>query len=48
MWRLHVQPAADVTTGAPLVDGQIATGIVAFDTNGEILSPARRPPCPPR
>ncbi|WP_430431577.1 flagellar hook protein FlgE [Oceanicaulis sp.] len=38
--EMHVQPAADVTTGAPLVDGQIATGIVAFDTNGEIQSGA--------
>lgn len=35
--ELHVQPASDVTTGAPLIDGQIATGIVAFDTNGEIV-----------
>lgn len=34
--ELHVEPASDVTTGAGLVDGQIATGIVAFDTNGEI------------
>lgn len=38
--ELHVQPASDVTTGAPLIDGQIATGIVAFDTNGEIISGA--------
>ncbi len=34
--ELHVNPASDVTTGAGLIDGQIATGILAFDTNGVI------------
>ncbi|MGX6648505.1 flagellar hook protein FlgE [Maricaulaceae bacterium MS644] len=34
--ELHVEPASDVTTGAGLNNGQIATGIIAFDTNGEI------------
>jgi len=34
--ELHVDPAGDVSTGAGLNNGQIATGIVAFDTNGEI------------
>ncbi len=34
--ELHVEPAGDVTTGAGLNNGQIATGIVAFDTNGQI------------
>jgi flagellar hook protein FlgE len=32
--ELHVSPASEVTTGAGLVDGQIATGIIAFDANG--------------
>ncbi|XBQ16603.1 MAG: flagellar hook-basal body complex protein [Oceanicaulis sp.] len=34
--ELHVEPASDVTTGAGLNNGQIATGVIAFDTNGEI------------
>ena len=34
--ELHVEPAGDVTTGAGLNNGQISTGIIAFDTNGEI------------
>ena len=34
--ELHVEPATDVTTGTGLVDGQIATGIIAFDTNGDL------------
>ncbi len=34
--ELHVDPASDVTTGAGLTNGQIATGIIAFDTNGEL------------
>lgn len=37
--ELHVEPASDVTTGAGYNNGQIATGTVAFDTNGE-LDPA--------
>ncbi|WP_339747453.1 flagellar hook protein FlgE [uncultured Maricaulis sp.] len=32
--ELHVSPASEVTTGTGLVDGQIATGIIAFDANG--------------
>ncbi|WP_417468666.1 flagellar hook protein FlgE [Maricaulis sp.] len=32
--ELHVTPASEVTTGAGLVDGQIATGVIAFDSNG--------------
>lgn len=32
--ELHVSPASEVTTGTGLVDGQIATGIIAFDSNG--------------
>jgi flagellar hook protein FlgE len=32
--ELHVTPASEVTTGAGLVDGQIATGVIAFDANG--------------
>ncbi len=34
--ELHVVPASDVTTGAGLIDGQIATGVLAFNTDGEI------------
>ncbi|MCC5995722.1 MAG: flagellar hook protein FlgE [Oceanicaulis sp.] len=34
--ELHVEPATDVVTGAGLNNGQIATGVVAFDTNGQI------------
>ncbi|MEE2526114.1 flagellar hook protein FlgE [Hyphobacterium sp. HN65] len=34
--ELHVSPTTDITTGAGLVDGQIATGTIAFDANGEI------------
>lgn len=34
--ELHVDPASDVTTGAGLNNGQVATGVVAFDTNGEL------------
>lgn len=34
--EMHVDPASDITTGAGLNNGQIATGIVAFDTNGQI------------
>jgi len=34
--ELHVTPATDVQTGAGLVDGQIATGRIVFDTNGNI------------
>jgi flagellar hook protein FlgE len=34
--ELHVDPATDVTTGAGLIDGQIATGVLAFNTDGVI------------
>lgn len=34
--ELHIEPASDVTSGTGLNSGQIATGIVAFDTNGVI------------
>jgi len=34
--ELHVEPASDVTTGANFNNGQISTGVIAFDTNGEI------------
>lgn len=34
--ELHVTPTTDITTGASLVDGQIATGMIAFDAQGEI------------
>lgn len=36
--EIHMVPASEVTTGAGLVDGQIATGIVAFDTQGRLDS----------
>ncbi len=32
--EIHVVPASDVQTGAPFIDGQVATGIVAFNPNG--------------
>jgi flagellar hook protein FlgE len=32
----HVQPASDVTTTGSFVDGQIATGTVAFNSNGTL------------
>lgn len=34
--ELHVTPASDITTGAGLVDGQIGTGTIAFNAQGEI------------
>ncbi|TGY87528.1 flagellar hook-basal body complex protein [Marinicauda algicola] len=36
--ELHIEPASDVTTGAGLNNGQIATGVLAFNTNGQIDS----------
>lgn len=37
-WHVEVyaDPASDVETGAGLVDGQVATGVVRFDANGKI------------
>ena len=34
--EIHIEPASDIEVGAPLVDGQISTGMLKFDTNGEI------------
>ena len=34
--ELHVTPATDVTSGAGLTDGQIGTGVLAFDAEGRI------------
>jgi flagellar hook protein FlgE len=34
--EVHMVPASDLTTGTGLVDGQMATGIVAFDAQGRI------------
>jgi flagellar hook protein FlgE len=34
--ELHVTPTSDITTGSGLTDGQIATGTIAFDAQGEI------------
>ncbi|PWE16767.1 flagellar hook protein [Marinicauda salina] len=34
--ELHVEPQSDITTGGGLNNGQIATGVLAFDTNGQI------------
>lgn len=34
--ELHIDPATDITTGAGLNSGQIATGILAFNTDGQI------------
>ncbi len=33
--EVYVTPASDVVIGAPLVDGQLATGNVVFDANGQ-------------
>ncbi|MEO1040511.1 MAG: flagellar hook-basal body complex protein [Pseudomonadota bacterium] len=38
--ELHVEPATDVTTGTAFNSGQVATGIIAFDTNGQINTAA--------
>lgn len=34
--ELHVDPASDVTSGAGLNSGQVATGVLAFNTNGQL------------
>lgn len=34
--EIAIEPASDVTTGGGLNSGQIATGVIAFDTNGQI------------
>ena len=34
--EIHMVPAGDISTGAGLVDGQMATGIVAFDAQGRL------------
>ena len=34
--EIHMVPAGDIATGAGLVDGQMATGIVAFDAQGRL------------
>jgi len=36
--EIHMVPAGDVSTGAGLVDGQLLTGIVAFDAQGRLDS----------
>ena len=36
--EIHMVPASDVTTGAGLVDGQMATGVVSFDSQGRLDS----------
>ncbi|HFQ15920.1 MAG TPA: flagellar hook protein FlgE [Rhodobacteraceae bacterium] len=33
--EIYASPASDVTTGAPLIDGQLAVGNVVFDANGQ-------------
>ena len=44
-WHVEVyaSPASDVTTGAPLVDGQLATGDVVFDANGQFDAASSMP-----
>ena len=32
----HVVPASDVTAGAPLIDGQVSTGVVSFTPDGRL------------
>ena len=34
--ELHIEPPSDITTGANFNSGQVATGIIAFNTNGQI------------
>ncbi|WP_300542049.1 flagellar hook protein FlgE [Maricaulis sp.] len=34
--EIHMVPAGDISTGAGLVDGQMATGTVAFDAQGRL------------
>ncbi len=34
--EMHMVPAGDVATGANFNNGQVATGVIAFDTNGQI------------
>jgi flagellar hook protein FlgE len=38
--EVHVQPATDATVTSPLVNGQIATGIVAFNNDGTLNASA--------
>ena len=33
--EMHIEPASEVQTGAPLVNGQVATGTLAFGTDGQ-------------
>ncbi len=44
-WHVEVyaSPASDVAIGAPLVDGQLATGNVVFDANGKFDAAASMP-----
>lgn len=37
--ELHVTPATDISSGTPLIDGQIATGTLAFTPDG-LIDPA--------
>ncbi len=39
----HIEPATDVTTGAGLVNGQVATGTIAFTPNGLLDTGATSP-----
>ena len=34
--ELHVEPATDIETGADLIDGQVSTGLLVFDTDGQL------------
>ncbi len=44
-WHVEVyaSPASDVAIGAPLVDGQLATGNVVFDANGQFDAASSMP-----
>jgi flagellar hook protein FlgE len=41
--ELHIVPSSDVTTGAGLIDGQVATGTIAFTPNGLLDTGATSP-----
>jgi flagellar hook protein FlgE len=41
--EIYASPASSVTTGAPLVNGQIATGTLAFAPNGRLDTTATTP-----
>lgn len=41
--EIYVEPASDITAVAPLVDGQVATGTIAFNPDGSLNGAATSP-----